>query len=197
MNFNKYIVAASLVTLGLVGCASHTTAPVAVAPPPPAPVVAVAPAPAAPITPAAPVAPVDPLLASGDHFSFKVPDATWEIASADELPDESVLAVAQNASTQTRVMLLGEATSLSTQDFLKNVLGGLAKNGVKVLSKPTNVTLNGNQFAYVETQMGKIHVYMWVTAKDGQSFGLMCGSASNAPSTKATCQSIAATLTLK
>jgi glucose/arabinose dehydrogenase len=192
MNFKNYFVSAALVAFGMVGCAAHNPAPVAVnTPPPPPAVVAVAPAPVVVAAPAVPVTPKDPTVAvSGEGWSLSFPNDSWAQVDA---PD-GVLALVQNDELHARVMLMGDGFKGSTAKFSTMVLTGMKESGGKLVSQST-VTVNGNQFIYVKTLLGGTTIYGWLIAKNSTGYVLMCG-ASNDPDSETTCNKIASTLHL-
>lgn len=196
MNLKNYFVSA--IFAGLVGCAAHNPAPVAVAPPPPAPaVVAVAPAPTAPVVaPAAPAAPVDPLLVSGDGWSLKMPDASWESVDKDNLPSEEILALVQNSELSARGMLFGSPFRGPSAIFPLVVLKSVTENGGKIVGKPNTITINGNEFIHAVTTNGKLHIQVWAVAKNGNGYVLMCGSQTTNPKVAAACNQIASSLNI-
>ena len=204
MNFKKLIVAASIV---LAGCASSSHKPVAVNSPPPPPAAPVASAlPAPPPAPVAPpAAPVDPLLVSGDTWSFRVPDENWEVASKDDLPGEDCVALSQNMTLKARLMLMSDAFPSDTATFNTFVLKGVTSDGGKLI-KSAKVTINGTEWAWADTSMALrkgliVRVQIWNTVHDGNGFTLMCGgpttSATANPAVVAACKQIAGTLQLK
>lgn len=198
MNFKKLALVASLVTFGLVGCASHPT-PVAVNNPPPPPVETAAPVTTPPPAPVASAPPADPLLASGDGWSLKVPNDSWELADADELSD-GVLVRADNDSLKARAMLMSNDFPSPSAMFPVVVIKSVTSDGGKVVKSGTS-TINGNQFNWADVNMtsGKltVHVRVWMLAKNGKGFALICGTPTTNPKVVAECQQMANTLEIK
>jgi hypothetical protein len=188
MNFKKLIIPAIMVTIGLIGCSSHYTAPVAVnAPLPPAAATTV------PVTPVVvdPVPPSDPLLVSGDGWSLRLPDDNWESVDKDNLPAAEILAMLQNPKLTARGMFLSYSFNGPPANFPLIVLKSVDKSGGKLVGKANTVTINGNVFVHANTVGGKLHVQVWAMAKNGNGYTLMCGSPTSNPEVATACAQIA------
>lgn len=187
MNLKNFLVSATVIVFGMIGCATHNPAPVAVNTPPPPAVVTPITVPTTPVV-VAPSVPKDPTIkVTGDGWSLVFPDDSW---SQMDAPD-GVLALVQNDSLHARVMLVGDAFKGNTAKFSTIVLNGMKESGGKVLSQ-TTITINGNQFTYVKTLLGKTHIFGWLIAKNNNGYVLMCG-AQNDPDSENTCNKIAST----
>jgi len=189
MNLKNCFVSVALVAFGMVGCAAHNPAPVAVNAPPP--VVAVTPVPVVITTPAVPATPKDPTVTvSGEGWSLSFPNDSWVQLDAPN----GALAFVQNDDLHGRVMLMGDGFKGTTAKFSTMVLTGMKESGGKVVSQST-VTINGNQFTYVQTLLGETAIYVWLIAKNNTGYVLMCGAA-NDPDSETTCNKISSTLHL-
>jgi hypothetical protein len=180
-----------LVILGLISCS-----PKAPDPPPPCDG-STCPDPTATVSPTAtttstglPTVPSTQVLAA-ENWEVAVP-ATWSKLTLPE-PIAEIKVYYGHAETRNLVIFLKEPFAGLAGEYVLQNLRGLKDSGARI-SSAKQVDVNGNKFVLVDVDRDGIHLYMWITAKNGFGYVLSCGGSATTEGKEELCQVIANSL---